>query len=50
MPTRLAFGAIFLISSRCLSSGDRSDTPVTFVPEASMVFTSLAATGSVTAL
>ena len=43
-------GTTFLISSRCLSSGDRSDTPVTLVPEASQVLTSLAATGSVTAL
>ncbi|MCY1550308.1 hypothetical protein D9M68_865530 [compost metagenome] len=33
----------------CFSSGDRSDTPVTLVPEGSQFFTSLAATGSVMA-
>src|SRR5690606_26241267 len=49
MPTRLASGTTFLISSICLSSASRSETPVTLVPDASMEGTSCAATGSVTA-
>src|SRR3546814_15690433 len=49
MPTRLAPGTTFLISSICLSSASRSDTPVTLVPDAAMLGTSCAATGSVTA-
>src|SRR5690606_9408518 len=49
MPTRLAPGTTFLMSSICLSSASRSDTPVTLVPEAAMLGTSCAATGSVTA-
>lgn len=49
MPTRLALGTIFLIRSICLSRASRSDTPVTLVPVGSMLATSWAATGSVTA-
>ena len=50
MPTFLAVGLIFLISSTCGGSGSASDTPVTLVPDLPMLLTSLADTGSVTAV
>src|SRR5690606_12945185 len=49
MPTRLACGTTFLISSSCFSSTSASDTPVTLVPLGSRDATNCAATGSVTA-
>ncbi len=49
MPTRLAPGTTCLTKSICLSSANRSDTPVTLVLDGSQLGTSLAATGSVTA-
>src|SRR5690606_41857634 len=49
IPTRLASGTTCLISSTWRSSDKASDTPVTLVPLGSVLGTSCAATGSVTA-
>ena len=50
MPTVLASGLSFLIRAICSATGFMSDVPVTLAPGASADATSLAATGSVTAV